>query len=207
MSLFHNRFVLCNPFVLRGIHCLENLPWHRIRAHLRLLAKLRFLRRFPSIPQIPQKPNCKKHGKMISTEYIHAGEKGLQIIMHNTHSTCRSLKGTLKSAFGFQKRNNDCAGDIPSNAEKQPSPSTPSSSLETLPYQSLLKAHPQFHDLLDVSNWPTLPPPTNPLRNPKQPSNFRQRPEQLDLMIRPCLDSHDSALPQPYSRHHDGRGD
>ena len=87
----------------------------------------------------------------------------------------------------------------------QPSKSSSSSSSATLPYQSLRKAHPQFHDLLDVSNWPTLPPPTNPVCTPKQPSNLRQRPEQFDLIIRPCLDSHDSALPPPYSRHHDGR--
>ena len=150
--------------------------------------------------------------------------------MHKTHSTHRSLKGTLKRAFRSQKNKNECAGRkgdaklsnprtttppprisslefLPLDAQKQPSPFSPSSSPGTPPYQSLLKAHPQFHDLLDVSNWPTLPPPSNPVRTLKQPSNLRQRPEQLDLIVRPCLDSHDSALPPPYSRHHDGRRD
>ena len=168
---------------------------------------------------------------MISTEYIQAGEKDPQIITHNeSHSARGNLKGTLKRAFRSQKNKNECAGRkgdaelsnprtttppprisslefLPLDAQKQPSSSSPSSSSATLPYQSLLKAHPQFHDLLDVSSWPTLPPPTNPLRTPRKPSNLRQRPEPLDLIIRPRLDSHDSALPPPYSRHHDGRRD
>ena len=167
---------------------------------------------------------------MISTEYIQAAEKEPEIIIHNkTHGTRGSLKGMLKRAFRRQKNNDHAGGKgdaepsnprtatppprisslefLPLDAQKPPSPSSPNSSSATLPYQSLLKAHPQFHDLLDVSNWPTLPPPTNAVRTPKQCSNLGQRPEQLDLMIRPCLDSHDSALPPPYMWRDDGRRD
>lgn len=168
---------------------------------------------------------------MISTEYIQAGKGESQIILHNkTHSTRRSLKGTLKRAFGSQKKGNQGAGQkgdaepsnprittppprisslefLPLDAQKQPSPSPSNSSCAAPPYESLRKAHPQFHDLLDVSNWPTLPPPTNPVCTPKQGSNLMPRPVQFDLMIRPCGDSHDCALPPPYSRHHDGRRD
>ena len=153
---------------------------------------------------------------MISTEYIPAGEKNSQIIMHNTHSTRRFLKSKLKRAFNSQKKENDHAAR---NANAEPSTSrntTPPpriNSLEHLPsnaqkqpYESLLKAYPQFHDLLDVSNWPTLPPPTNPVRTPEKSNNLRQRPEQLNLMIRPCVESCDSALPPPYSPRDGGRG-
>lgn len=142
---------------------------------------------------------------MISTEYVQAGEKGPQIIMHNeTHGTRRGLKGMLKRALASQNSGDEGAGGN-SHAATQTSPSSISSSSGTVPYQSLLKAHPQFHDLLDVSNWPTLPPPTNPVHTSIEPNNLWQRPE--ILVTRPCIDSHDSALPPPYSRHHDGSRD
>ena len=109
---------------------------------------------------------------------------------------------------------------LPSNAQKQPiyniyrkpvpagqpSPSSSSSSSGTLPHGSLrgsttlLQSYPEFHDLLDFSTWPSLPPPTNLSRAPQQ-FNPWQTPEQLNLMIRRWIDSHDSALPPPDFKH------
>lgn len=93
---------------------------------------------------------------MISIEYIQTGdERGSQILMHEAHSPRRSLKGMVKRAFAGQKKT------VPA---KQPSASssTPNPCSGTLPYESLRKSFPEFHALLDVNNWPTLPPPTNP---------------------------------------------
>ncbi len=100
---------------------------------------------------------------------------------------------------------------LPSDAQKQPShkiyrkpvpagqaqPSSSSSSSGPLPHRplrrstALLKSYPQFHDLLDASTWPSLPPPTNLWRTP----------EQLNFMVRRWIDSHDSALPPPDFEH------
>ena len=100
---------------------------------------------------------------------------------------------------------------LPSDAQKQPShkidrktvparhpsPSSSTSSAGTSPHRSLrrsttlLQSYPQFHNLLDASTWPSLPPPTNLLRTP----------EQLNLMIRRWIDSPDSALPPPDFEH------
>ena len=91
---------------------------------------------------------------MISTEYVQTGEKDPQIIIHEAHSTRRSLKDMVKRAIGSQKKT------VPVKQQPSASSSTPNPGI--IPYESLRKSFPEFHALLDVDNWPTLPPPTNP---------------------------------------------
>lgn len=140
---------------------------------------------------------------MISTEYIQASEKAPRIMMHKTHSTRRCLKGMLKRVFRSQKKKNEYAGwnchaesSNSRNATEPPRISSLQFLLQSPARRSttLLQSYPEFHDLLDFSTWPSLPPPTNLSRAPQQ-LNPWQTPEQLNLMIRRWIDSHDSALP------------
>ena len=169
---------------------------------------------------------------MISTEYIQTGEKGPQIIKHKTHSTRHCLKGMLKRAVGSQGKDEPSNSRnttkpprissvqvlLQSDAEKEathkinrkpvPSSQPPLSSSRASsgpsPYQSLLKSYPEFHDLLDVNNWPSLPAPTNLSRTLEPPTNnLWQTPQQLSLMIHHWINSspNNSALPPSEFEH------